>query len=58
MKWFSISGIWKEIRRVRWPRPGNLAQNSLMVILFTTVFAGFFVLCDFISSVFLRAIGM
>jgi len=56
-KWFSISGINKEAKRVRWPHwksegsnnPGIL-QNSGEVILFTASFALFFILCDLLVS--------
>ena len=56
-KWFSISGINKEAKRVRWPHwksegtnnPGIL-QNSGEVILFTAFFALFFVLCDLLVT--------
>ena len=56
-KWFSISGINKEAKRVRWPHwksegsanPGIL-QNSGEVIIFTATFALFFVLCDLLVT--------
>ncbi|MCH4205811.1 MAG: preprotein translocase subunit SecE [Solobacterium sp.] len=56
-RWFSISGINKEAKRVRWPHwksegtnnPGIL-QNSGEVILFTAFFAVFFVLCDLLVT--------
>ena len=35
MKWFSISGIMKEIKRIRWSSPKQLAQDSSKVIVFT-----------------------
>ena len=35
LKWFSISGILKEVKRIRWPHGKTLATNSLTVIVFT-----------------------
>ena len=29
LKWFSISGILKEVKRIRWPHGKTLATNSL-----------------------------
>lgn len=56
-RWFSISGITKEAKRVRWPHwksdgannPG-IIQNSGEVVLFTAFFAVFFVLCDLLVT--------
>lgn len=42
LKWFSISGISKEIKRIRWPKPKDLVHDSVEVIIFTTLFALFF----------------
>ena len=30
LKWFSISGIRKEIKRIRWPKAKELFSNSLV----------------------------
>lgn len=62
--WFSLSGIRKEAKRVRWPHwksDGNNAgilQNSGEVILFTAFFAVFFVLCEFGVTYLLKLIGI
>ena len=58
MKWFSISAITKEISKIRWPKKGDLASNSLEVIIFTVFFGLFFVLCQFIISVVLKGLGV
>ena len=54
LKWFSISGILKEVKRIRWPHGKTLATNSLTVIVFTV----FFLLCEVVASGFLSLIGM
>lgn len=58
MKWFSISGIMKEIKRIRWSSPKQLAEDSTKVILFTCLFALFFVLCTAVNAVFLQFLGV
>ena len=63
--WFSIAGIRKEAKRVRWPHwksdgqnnPGIL-QNSGEVILFTAFFAVFFVLCNLLITYLLKLVGI
>lgn len=57
MKWFSIAGIRSEISRIRWPKPKDLAENSAKVLVFTVLFAIFFVLCEVVSTGFLKLIG-
>ena len=62
--WFSISGVRKEAKRVRWPKwksEGNQAgilQNTAEVLGFTGFFALFFVLCDFVVTYMLKFIGI
>ena len=58
MKWFSLSAITKDISKIRWPKKGDLASNSLEVIIFTVFFGLFFVLCQFIISVVLKGLGV
>lgn len=58
MKWFSIAGIRSEISRIRWPKPKELMSNSVKVLVFTVLFAIFFVLCELVSSGFLKLIGI
>lgn len=53
LKWFSISGIISEIKRIRWSKPKDLAMDSLTVIIFTALFALFFVLCTVVNAWFL-----
>ncbi|MBR4164039.1 MAG: preprotein translocase subunit SecE [Solobacterium sp.] len=62
--WFSIDGIKKEAKRVRWPKwktEGNTAgigQNTGEVLLFTGFFVAYFVFCEFIVTFVLRFIGI
>ena len=58
MKWFSLSAIFKEISKIRWPKKEDLLTNSVQVILFTAFFALFFYLCQLVVSVLLKAIGV
>ncbi len=58
LKWFSISGIYKEIKRIRWPKPKDLLSSSITVIFFTFLFGVFFLLCELIASGFLTIIGL
>lgn len=58
MKWFSIAGIRSEISRIRWPKGKDLFINSGKVLFFTVAFALFFTLCEFVSSGFLKFVGM
>lgn len=58
MNWFSISGITKEIKKIRWPQKQDLLENSVQVIIFTVFFGLFFVLCGFIVSLLLNVLGV
>ena len=63
-RWFTLDGIVKEAKRVRWPSwrsDGNNAgilQNTAEVLIFVGFFALFFVLCEFIVTFVLKAIGI
>ena len=58
LKWFSISGIRKEIKRIRWPHGKDLFSSSLTVIVFTFLFGTFFLICELVASGFLTIIGL
>lgn len=58
LKWFSISGIISEVKRIRWSSPKDLAKNSVSVIFFTGAFALFFVVCTLINAAILKALGV
>ena len=62
--WFTISGIRKEAKRVRWPHwkssgnnPGIL-EHTGEVLGFTVSFALFFVVCELIVTYLLKFIGI
>ena len=57
MKWFSLNGIIKEIKKIRWPSKADLFTNSVQVIVFTFFFGVFFFLCQIVVSEFLRLLG-
>ncbi|MBQ9425530.1 MAG: preprotein translocase subunit SecE [Erysipelotrichaceae bacterium] len=58
MKWFSLSAIWKEISKIRWPKKEDLLVNSVQVIIFTGFFVLFFALCLAAISALLNALGV
>ncbi len=58
MKWFSIEGIRKEIKRIRWAKKKDLWQSSGEVLLFTVFFGLFFVISEVGVSFFLKLIGI
>lgn len=58
LKWFSISGIMSEIKRIRWSKPKDLAKDSVSVIFFTAAFALFFVICTLINAALLKVLGV
>ena len=58
LKWFSLSGIAKEVKRIRWPKTKDLVEHSAEVIAFTFAFGVFFVACEFLISFFLKMIGI
>lgn len=58
MKWFSIRGIFTEMKRIRWPKGKDLGRNSMTVFLFVFLLGVFFYATQVISSAFLRLIGM
>lgn len=58
LKWFSFSGIFTEIKRIRWPKGAELTRNISTVIVFTVAFGLFFVGTEFVISYLLRWIGI
>lgn len=57
-KWFSISGVQKEAKRVRWPKWKDTGKNTAEVVTFTLFFAVYFVLCDLLVTYFLKFLGI
>ena len=39
LKWFSFSGISKEVKRIRWPKKEELGGNSMEVLIFCAFLA-------------------
>ncbi len=58
MKWFSVSAIWKEISKIRWPKKGDLLVNSVQVIIFTGFFVLFLAACLAVISAILNFLGV
>lgn len=59
LDWFSLEGIRKEIKgRIRWPKPGEMVDDSQTVISFILIFALFFVVIDFVLAAVLRIFGI
>lgn len=58
MKWFSIDGIAKETKRIRWPHTKDLMFNTAEVIFFVVLFAIFFMVCEIGIAFFLKLIGI
>lgn len=55
-KTFSPKGILSEIKKVRWSKLSDTLKNTGQVILFSAVFAAFFMLCDMVAQLLLRLI--
>jgi len=58
LKWFSLSGIYTEIKRIRWPKGKELTNNISIVVVFTVAFGLFFVATEFVISNLLKWIGI
>lgn len=58
LKWFSISGIMSEVKRIRWSSPMDLLKNSTTVLGFMVFFAVFFVICTMFNAAFLEFLGV
>lgn len=58
LKWFSLSGIAKEIKRIRWPKTKEMTKNTAQVLLVVAFFAVFFVASEFLITLFLQLIGV
>lgn len=58
MKWFSISGIFTEVKRIHWPKINDMVRNTSIVILFISFFALYFVGAETLVSYVLKLIGI
>lgn len=58
LKWFSLSGIYSEIKRIRWPKKVEVGRSTLIVLAFIVFFGIFFVISEAATAAFLRLIGV
>lgn len=58
MKWFSIKGIIKETKKVKWPRGKELWSMVLTVFVFIAAFAVLFQLMDMFVAAILKYLGI
>ena len=58
MKWFSLKGIFGEIKKIRWPKRKEVVNDTFIAVVFIAIFAAYFILDDFIISFVLRLIGV
>ena len=58
LKWFSLSGVFTEIKRIRWPKSNELFRLTSIVIIFIIFFGVFFVASEAIVAFFLQLIGI
>ena len=58
MKWFSLSGISKEIKRIRWPKMKDISENTGETLLFIIAFGAFFIVSDLVITFILKLIGI
>lgn len=58
MKWFSLSGIMTEVKRIRWPKADEMVKNTATVITVTVLFGIYFVLAQAVVAFFLQMIGV
>lgn len=58
MKWFSMSGITTEVKRIRWPKSDEMLKNTMTVISVVVLFGIYFVIAQLIVTFFLQLIGV
>ena len=58
LKWFSISGIMTEVKRVRWPKQKELFKDTSTVVAVVTLFGIFFVLAQVVITLFITFVGL
>ena len=58
LKWFSLSGISKEIKCIRWPKVKDITENTAESLLFIVAFGAFFVASDLVITFILKLIGI
>lgn len=58
MKWFSLSGVFNEIKKIRWPKRKEMVHNTITVLIFILFFSVFFVASEALIVMILRMIGV
>ena len=58
LKWFSFSGIFTEVKRIRWPKQNEVLRLTAIVLAFIVFFGIFFVLSEALIAFFLKLIGI
>ena len=58
LKWFSLSGISKEIKRIRWPKLKDVTENTGELLMFVVAFGVFFIASDLVITFILKLIGI
>jgi len=58
LKWFSISGIMTEAKRIRWPKRKELVKDTTTVVAIITLFGVFFVFAQVLITFFVTSIGV
>jgi len=57
-EWLTLKGVRTEIKNIHWLTKKELANNSLVVLLFCFLFGIFFYASDGIIAFILKALGM
>lgn len=52
-----FKGVFREIKRVRWPGKNDMIENTTTVVVFSAFFALFFSACYTIGHAILQALG-
>ena len=58
LKWFSLSGIFTEVKRIRWPKQEEVIHLTSIVLIFIVGFGAFFVVSEAAIAFFLKLIGI
>lgn len=58
LKWFSLSGIFTEIKRIRWPKQDEILRLAGIVVAFIVFFGIFFIITEAAIAFFLRLVGI
>lgn len=58
MKWFTLSGIKEEMKKITWESPVQLSKNTVTVFGFVLFFIAYFMLTEFVLVGALRWISI